>query len=394
MPGTFTGRLLITAVLASAPLWFTDQRSFASALDEPHPVIQIQLRNCGFAKQKPHYKKEVHLSDLPLDEHTRLALSGHILAIYFSNWSTYKMEAFFVDVDSGKCVDRKSWPVSKRVGLNDSADTQARIMVTSSGFLVHAGASLALYSSSLELITTYALGGYGTPFSKRGEPRGWSVRVAQGGKVIHLQPFTSQPRDLTFWMDAGTLKEIGTQLHRSGVETVSENAIVTRLAQGLIIDERNSGPRDLCFAAACKGLPVVLNNNEVLVLGEAGFTVVSVGGEQLWQRTARQFWTKDFLIENHSRLLTGEHFAIEVNSRGRATFDGSKVARDPKHSIVVYDRACRNKVLNVSVTADYAPDSDISLDDGRLVVLSGGTISIYTLPNTRCEDSTSKTNAF
>jgi hypothetical protein len=365
---------------------------FASALGEP-PVVQIQLGNCGFAKQKPSYKKEVHLSDLPLDEHTRLALSGHTLAIYFSNWSTYKMEAFFVDLDSGKCVNRQSWPISKRVGLNDSADTQARIMVTSAGFLVHAGASLALYSPSLEPIATYALGGYGTPFSKRGEPRGWSVRVAPGGKIIHLQPFTSQPSDRTFWMEGSTLKEIGTQLHRSGVETVSENAIITLMARGLTIDERNSGPRDLCSVAACKGLPVVLNNDEVLLLGETGFTVISIRGEQLWQRTARQFWTKDFLIEDHSHSLTGEHFAIEVNSRGRATFDGYKVAHDPKQSILVYDRACRSKVLNVSVAALDAPDSDISLDDGRLVVLSGATVSIYALPNTRCENSSSKTSA-
>ena len=374
----------IRALLACAPFWLWGQLMFASPSGASLPAVRIELGNCGYTKHKPHYKEHVHLSDVPLDENARLALSGRTLAIYFSDWSAQKMEALFVDVDSGKCVARRSWPIAKRVGLNDSADTQARILVTSGGFLVHTSATLALYSASLELITTYPLGGYGTPFSKRGDPRGWSVRVAPGGKVIHVQPLTSQRSDQSIWMDAVTLKELGTQIHRAGVETVSENAIVTRMGQGLMIDEKNSGPHDLCSVEACKGLPETLNNEEVLVLGRTGFTVVSTHGDQLWQRTARQFWTKDFFIDSHSRSLTGKHFAIVVGTIGNASFDGSKVARDPKRSILVYDCACRSKVLDVSVSADEAPGSDISLDDGRLVVLSGTTVSIYPLPNTRC----------
>lgn len=157
-------------VLACASLWFAGQLSFASAVDASLPSGRIQLSDCGYAMHKPRDKKHVHLADLALDENTRVALSGHTLAIYFSDWSTYKMEALFIDVESGKCIDRRSWPIAKRVGLNDSADTQARILVTSGGFLVHAGVSLVLYSPSLEVIATYPLGGYGMPFSKRGIP--------------------------------------------------------------------------------------------------------------------------------------------------------------------------------------------------------------------------------
>lgn len=374
----------IRVVLACAPLWFSGQLMFASSRGASLPTVRIELGICGYTEHIPHYKEHVHLSDLPLDENTRLALSGHTLAIYFSDWSAKKMEALFVDLDSGKCVARQSWPIAKRVGLNDSADTQARILVTSGGFLVHTGPTLALYSTSLELIATYPIGGYGVPFSKRGDPRGWSVRVAPGGRIMHVQPLTSQRSDQSKWMDAVTLKELGTQIHRAGVETISENAIVTRMGRGLIIDERNSGPHDLCSDEGCKGLPETLNNEEVLVLGQTGFTVVSTHGDHLWQRSARQFWTKDFSIWSHSRSLTGKHFAIVVNSIGSASFDGSKVARDPKRSILVYDSECRSKVLDVSASADEAPGSGISLDDGRLVVLSGTTVSIYPLPNTRC----------
>lgn len=379
----------ISAILAFAPLCRVDRLLHASSVGAPIPVVQIDLANCGFTKPEPSYKEHPHLSDLPLDQNIRLTLSGQTLAIYFSDWSMFggfEMQAVFVDIDSGKCVGRHVWPISKRVGLNESADTQARIMATSAGFLVHAGTSLALYSPSLEPIASYPLG-YGMPFSKRGEPRGWRVRVAPGGKVMHLQPLTSQ-RSETLWMDATTLKELEPQVHRSGVETVSENAIVTRWARGLAIDERNSGSRDLCSSAACKGFPEVLNNNEVLVLGDAGFTVISVNGEQLWQRAARQFWTKDSVIWNHSRSLTGDHFAIDVNSTGKASFDGSEVARGSKHSIFVYDRACRSKVLSVSVGAEDVPDSDIALNDSRLVALSRSSVNVYAIPATNCKVET------
>lgn len=374
----------MSAVLACATLCTVARLSFASSIDVSSPLLKIQLASCGFTKPKPSYKQHPHLSDLPLDQRTRLALSGDTLAIYFSDWSRFEMQAVFVDVNSGKCVGRHVWPIAKRVGLNDSADTQARIMPTSAGFLVHAGTGLALYSPSLESVASYPLGGYGMPFSNRGEPRAWSVRLAPGGKVIHLEPLTSEKADRTLWMDASSLKEIGTQLHRPGAaETVTENAILSRLAKGLIIDDRNSGPRDLCAAAVCKGwgLPTVLTNDEVLVFNDSGFSVLSMQGERLWQRAARQFWTKDFLIWNHPRSLTGDHFAVDAT--GNAVFDGSELARGSKHSIFVYDRARRRKVLSLSV-ADNALDSDIALDDSRMVVLSGSALEVYAIPASNC----------
>ncbi len=387
----------------------------ASTEKEPQaaPASTVDLAVLGYSRPKPIYRSNKEsFRDLTLlmqDEHSRLSfVSANILAVYFSRLTdktegepaatpSYQMEVFFLNLDSGKLIEHRTWETLKRQWFNDSYDTEGRVMEVHTGFLVHASGKLELYSPDLRLVKSYDLG------TDDSGPTGmWSVTVAPGGDTIHVQPsaqtnqvrhgsvsyFTGAGEAEGSWLRSDSFGKIGTQVYFGGIHSSSNDAIVTKMAHCLDLQRIGESSRHLaCSTPAAAGLPMFLNDREILSVHNTGFSVLSTQGTEVWAAGEPDSGIHRALsVESHKRSMDGSRFAISITAyKKKVEFDGVSIARSPLDTIVVYDETCRHPVF--SVTTPQGPsDSAFALSpDGRtLAVLAGPTVNTYKLPEANC----------
>jgi hypothetical protein len=163
-----------------------------AASAQPATTSTIDLTTLGYSKAKPiNQSNKESFRDLTLlmqDEHSRLSfVSGNVLAMYFNRGpdqaeggasasANDRMEVFFLNLDSGKLIERRTWKTLKRKWFNDSYDTEGRIIEVHTGFVVQASGKLELYSPDLRLVKSYDLRA-----DDSASPEMWSVAVAPGG---------------------------------------------------------------------------------------------------------------------------------------------------------------------------------------------------------------------
>lgn len=339
------------------------------------PFREIHFPDLG-CKPVPEYHD--HGTDVPADLSTlnddykkRFEfIADHTIAIYCSHFPDPKnpdsrsMEAFFIDASSGSLISRKSWATRKRRWLNERWDTEARILPVHSGFLVHAGDSLILYSSDQQEKARLALD----------ESHQWSAVVAPAGHTIHLQRINNDNTADGQWIASDDLAKLHSQTEVAGVTSASDNAVVHKLAHCIQMQPLDQLPRNLsCPGQSRLGLPLFLSESEVLSVYYNGFRVLSTKGEELWGREAPPGKDRN-LIASHKRSLDGRLFAISLN--GPTVFDQVSIPSG-KHSIIVYDRAKRTRVLSLPVSAE---DFQLSPDGDILAVLHGDSIRLYKIP--------------
>jgi hypothetical protein len=380
---------------------------------EPAPTSIVDLAILGYGNAKPVYRSNKEsFRDLTLlmqDEHSRLSfVSANTLAVYFSRLfgktegehatsPRYQMEVFFLDLDSGKLIEHRTWKTLKRQWFNDSYDTEGRVMAVHTGFLVHASGKLELYSPDLRLVNSY------DPCADDSGCTGmWSVAVAPGGNTIHVQPsaqtnqvrhgsvsyFTGTGEAEGSWLRSGSFQRIGSQLYLSGPDSISNDAIVTKRAHCLDLQRIGEPSRHLsCSKPAADGLPMFLNDHEILSVHYSGFSVLSTQGTEVWTVGASDpRIRRTLLVGSHQRSMDGSRFAISLTAyKKKVEFDGMPIARSPLDTIVVYDEICRQRVFGVTTPGEPADSAFALSPDGRtLAVLAGTAISIYKLPDANC----------
>jgi hypothetical protein len=341
------------------------------------------------------------------DGHSRLSfVSENVLAVYFNRSPeqknegtspTYRMEVFFVSTDSGRVIEHRTWSTLKRQWFNDSYDTEGRILEVRNGFLVDASAKLELYSPDLKLVKTYDLrGDASTPTEM------WSIAVAPGGDLIHIQPsaqttqvrrgtvsyFTGTDETDSTWLRSDSFENAGTVRYFGGIHSVSHDSIVTKMAHCLDLEQAGRSTRHLtCTRPAATGLPTFLNDVEVLSVYYTGFSVLSTNGTQLWTAGGFDPGThRALMIENHRKSMSGSRFAISLTGyKRKAVFDSVPVARSPLHTIVAYDERCRQQISSVTPALSDLSDFALSPEGNTLAVLTGTTISVYALPDASCD---------
>lgn len=368
---------------------------------QPAPTSIVDLAILGYGKAKPVYRSNTEsFRDLTLlmqDDHSRLSfVSADTLAVYFTSPS-YQMEVFFLDVDSGKLIEHRTWKTFKRQWFNDSYDTEGRVMAVHTGFLVQARGKLELYSPDLRLVNTY------DPCADDSGCTGmWSVAVAPGGDTIHVQPsaqtnqvrlgsvsyFTGTGEAEGSWLRSSSFQRIGSQLYFSGPDSISNDAIVTKRAHCLDLQRIGEPSRHLsCSKPAADGLPMFLNDHEILSVHYTGFSVLSTQGTEVWTVGVRSGHSPRILLAgSHQRSMDGSRFAISLTAyKKKVEFDGMPIARSPLDTVVVYDETCRQRVFGVTPHEDPADSAFALSPDGRtLAVLTGMAISIYKLPDANC----------
>jgi hypothetical protein len=354
--------------------------------DKQHPdaepnkpaFLELKLADLGYPPaQDYHYPGTGIPRDLSIlndDYKKRLTfIDQNTLVIYQSHYQTQNqkdglpesryMEAFFVNPQTGALIVRKTWPTIKRRFMNERWDTQARILAVSGGFLVHARNALTLYSAGLEQKAQLTL---------ENGPR-WAVTVAPLGRTVHLQRIYEDNQADGEWFASDTFTKLRSQHEMAGITSASDYAVVDKLAHCLQLQAVGEAARNLyCDNPSRLGLPVFLNDSEVLAVRYKGFAVWSTNGEMLWSREA------PVMIVSR-RSLNGNRFALWMTGNNDA-FDGVKLPKG-EVVIIVYDRDTRSRVFQMTSGRSTEPGSlDLSPDGSLLAVLFGDNVRLYKIP--------------
>ena len=274
------------------------------------PILHINLGDLGYHQsQECTYKGTGVPRDLSvlnddykkrivfIDDQSVVVYQSHCLPEKGSAPSPRSVEAFFVNPQSGMLIAKQSWPTIKRRWLNERWDTQARILALADGVAVQAGRSLMVYSARLEKKEELRL---------EDGPR-WAASVAPQGHTIHLQRIEDDNNARGEWLTSDTLKDLRSQNEMAGVVSVSDTAVVYKLAHCLQLQAIGEAPRNLyCADAPHLGLPLFLTNSDVLSVYDKGFGVWSLDGGRLWGREV----TKGTVLGSHKRSLQGNRFAL------------------------------------------------------------------------------------
>lgn len=387
--------------------------SHASDSSQTPPVklrIDLPQMVSRSAKSVSHNDKDA-FRDLTLqmqDGHRRLSfVSENVLAVYFNGppeqnnagtSTTYSMDVFFVNTDSGRVLEQRTWSTLKRQWFNDSYDTEGRILEVRNGFLVEASGKLELHSPDLKLVKTYELRGDASASTGM-----WSVVVVPGGDLIHIQPseqttqvrrgavsyLTGAGETESNWLRSDSFEQTGTLSYFGGIHSASHDSIVAKRAHCLDLEQAGRPTRHLtCSSPASTGLPAFLNDAEVLSVYYTGFSVLSTNGTELWSAGSSEPGIhRALMIVNHKRSMSGSRFAISLTGyKRKAVFDSVPVAHSPLHTIIAYDERCRQRVFSVTPTISAVEDFALSPEGRTLAILSGTTISVYSLPDPSCDD--------
>jgi len=374
---------------------------------EPTPAVRIDLTALGYSEPtSAHSNNKTVFRDLTLlmqDEDRRLSFVGpNTLALYFNrpperskdgNALRYSMEVFFLNTETGKLVERRTWDTFKRQWFDDAYDTEARIMEVRSGFLVEAGAKLELHAPDLRLVRSYDL-----LLNAPGKTGMWSVKVAPGGDTIYVQPseqttqvrygavsyFTGRGESEGTWFRTDSFEKIGSQTYLSGPDSVSHGAIVTSRSHCLDLQRVGEAPHHISCSTAPAGLPMFLNDDEILSVNNTSFSMLSTDGTKLWTAGVQDPGVhRSFEIDSYKRSMDGSRFAISLTAyKKKAEFDGIPLVRSPLHTIVVYDTRCRQHLF--SLTTGPPGAFALSPEGQSLAILTKTIVSIYSLKGATC----------
>ncbi len=404
---------LLQSILGAFLLLFTPPLTIPKSDEQslsPLPERQIDLRALGVEPPKASElsKGQIradpsllfdddHLRVLFIDE-TKLAVYGsdpvdeHAAGSRIQSASSEegrRMEAFFVNTDNGNIVSHQVWQTRRRRFFNERYDTQARIMPVRDGFLVHANSSLLLYSPDLQKKREMQL----DPSSE------YAVMVASGGDVFFIERSMpgvvknsngismvvngdSQhvPVARGEWLSSETFEKIHSiDLFPGVAASVGSVAYAGPWYKCLDLQPADSTRSHLCCGDPCgNGLPMFLNDREVVSHFRSGFQVLSTSGEVLWGREASNW--RDFDFYDSVRSLDGSRFAMSIVAYRRTRFDDTQIP-ERSFAAVVYDRVQRVKILSIVCRSDNSPEIALSPGGGRLAILNGPTLFLYKLSN-------------
>lgn len=400
------GVFLVTSTIATPNL--------AAQKATPLPEREIDLSALNFEQPKvPNYKNNEIFANLSLlfqDVHAHVEfIDAKELVVYFSDVvdervkaqngqppsspPAHRMEALFLDVETGNLISHQAWQTRERRFFNTLYDTQARIMPVRGGFLVHADNLLTLYAPDLQEKEEMQL----NPLHE------YAATVAPGGNVFFLQQdspgiaIRSGPVSMVVngdnvargeWRSSESFEKLRARdLFPGAAESVSTNAFAGKWYSCIDIQGADSTQSHLCCDDPCRyGQPMFLDDRQVVSCFRRGFRVLSTEGAVLWSREdpAWKTW-KDGDLWDDVRSLDGSRFAELRVAHRKLMFDGTQI---PKRwfAVLLYDRSQRTKVFSVVLKPENVPTIALSPAGDRLAILSGTTLLLYRIPDTSTPD--------
>jgi hypothetical protein len=380
----------------------------ASTLKDPQPApkLTIDLATLGYKSPiyREHSDREV-FRDLTItmqDEFPYVAfISENVAAVYFTRLereaeaadSAYRLEVFFVDINSGKLVAHRTWKALRKQWWGDGYDSEGTIIAVRGGFLVQADATLELYSPDLQLVKSLDLRA-----STAKDSAMWSVKVAPGGHVIQVQPgpsvtqvhrgaissFGGGDSGASIWLKSDTLEKIGTQIYYPGARTVSENSIVLQRVHCIDIERSGEPSRHLyCPEDQSLEFPVFLKNDEVVCSYHTGFVVLSAQGAEIWKAGEPDPGDPKRKLQVGSPVasMDGSRFGVYLTPyKGHSEFDGIRL-RGGYLSIFVFDEHSRQRIFIAAGDDNLMGSYALSPQGATLAVIIGKSVAIYQLPS-------------
>lgn len=363
----------------------------------PEPVHRIDATKFGFT---PAYfePNRVFFRDYTLarlmaadPESKLIMLSENIAVLYATRPAdgihTHKpdcLQAFFIDVSSGKLLRKQEWHVRTRQLDSDRLDSEARILPLSSGrYFVMADGKMHVYDADGEATRAEVL-----------SDGIWAAKSVSNGDIIVLR-HSQWPGYLAVeyeWLDSTTLNVLRrfeeTDNARARMPySAASRSVTYELRDGLHEVMPDGADRLICADPMCR-FPANANwevlgrpsQERVLLVSPQGLLVALAEDGRLWSRMTGYPGTGP--VNVHIALLEisrkGNRFILGLNGKHK-TFDG--VPLQGNWQYFIYDLATRAPVLIVpqlSVNGDV--HEALSPTGKRFLTFDGRSIRVYELP--------------
>jgi hypothetical protein len=181
----------------------------------------------------------------------------------------------------------------------------------------------------------------------------------------------------TEWLDPATLDKTQIKTDFPPSQSIaSDGAEVAKVKDCLVFRDKSVGsPRNICCHDECgRGVPLFLDNSEILSVYGGGFEVLSTDGGILWKREA----TARALTIGTQHSLDGNRFAIALARYSQDTkFEEKNIPKDYA-AIYVYDSSLRQSVGNASIKYSGREFAFALSPSGQtLALLTGDTVYLY-----------------
>ncbi len=386
------------ALILTVLLGFNAVSAATSKGPLPAPALTIDLATLGYPAETQPFSD----TDIFADRLTHFTfVSESVLAVYFTRPKREtdegdlprRLEVFFVDINSGKLIEHRTWKTLRKQWSGDGYDTEGTICAVRGGFLVQANATLQLYSHDLRLLKSLDLRASTAKSSAM-----WSVKSAPGGDMIQVQPgssltqvhhgaiswFEGGDSGASIWLRSDTFEQIGTQTYFPGDRTVSENSIVAQRFDCLDIMKRSGEPTRHLYCPEHQGVEYLefLTNDEIIISLNTQFVVLSTQGAEIWKAGEPDpgVSNRRFYIGLPIPSMDGSRFAVYLTPYKRhSDFDGVRL-RKGFRSVFVYDGHSRQHIFVAAVDKKLMELSALSTNGATLAIKVGKTVAVYKLP--------------
>jgi hypothetical protein len=366
-------------------------------LATPIPKWTVKLDTFGWHPPRSisdrEFFKDFTIAKLEaLDSNTKICfVSNDVVAAYHTNeegrdWRTAGrwLEVFFISAKDGRLLDKKKWPTVARGNESDRIDSESRLVPLSDGrFLVFANRTMMLYGNNLELLGEERL----EP-STSGDL--WSAQSVAGGHKIFLRHQSASKQQATyFWLSPETFRPISQMSGFSGLKfsvavTAGDGFVLTGAgfsgpgrSTGIARIGLDGSTTIVCSDEICRdGGPSMVSSRLIAISGRYGIGVLDLEHKLLWshQISSTRF---DFnLLASIKTAMSGNRFAVWMDSTYKIQFDGVKVSDWPK--LLLYNTSDPHHLL--AIPFDHRPgqsDFALSPDGGEVAILDGTRIKLY-----------------
>ncbi len=387
---------VVLAPLLALAVWLVSAESAnASASTPPKPpAVVVDLTKLGwvpprFESNRSFFKDFTLAKLFAVDDSTRIVfLNENVIVAYHTkqegkDWRTAPrfIEAFFIQAKNGTLLSTHIWPARHRKSMDDLIDSEARLIpLEGDRFLIVANGTIALYSSSLDLLRERKL-------EPSTDSDTWSAQSTPGGKFAVLRHVGKSGPIKYTWLTSDTL-EVRYEMQRSGNDSnalggavADENSIFERARTGIRMIDRNGRVNTICDDPLCQyGLFHVLPGHQLGWSGESGIALIDTErGGIAWSKTIHPHFRNEFQFGHMRSALSGTKFALWVSANNKSLFDGVKVHSPP--TLFVYDFARPQSNPVVIYLKPVAGDWDFALspEGTKFALFDGVRVQIYSL---------------
>lgn len=285
----------------------------------------------------------------------------------------FQLRAIFLDTATGTVRHTQDWPTDP--------NSHSELLATYEGkFIVRAGESLALYSSSFQLLSEFPLPLRG----ENGKRKYWDAQLSPTGRFLFLRDW-HYPQMAMFRLSSDSFEQRDAWSEQYvNFLAYADDALAKSVDETQVWFRTMGGPWYLLYVPGglkCAGQIAFLNNHTFLVDVCLGIVVLSKQGEILFEDAFPREYRRYPLDRLIRTSRGGRRFAVSLATIKEGLFDtpfytGSLL-------VIVYDARSRARIFRVEFKGHLKRkiyDVALSPDGKWLAIMVGTKVQVYQLP--------------